>query len=464
MNKTILISIVVTAFLAAFSGYWVGSEKHTSDQISAPGSIENEPLFYRNPMNPAITSAVPAKDEMGMDYIPVYADGDGASMVPGTVLIDPVTTQSIGVRTSKAVKRTMAKHVHTLGRIDYDETTITRLHPKTEGWIEAMRVQTTGQTIKADEILLSIYSPQLVSAQEEYLLALGSSGMATASELAKSALRRLELLDVPAHQITELKQTGDVKKYLHIHSPTAGTVISVGARNGQYVTPMTELYFIADLSRVWVYVDVFEDELSWVSIGDKAEMSVSGLPGKTFTGELAYIYPYADRKTRTIKARLDFENVDRLLKPEMYVDIKIAVKEKRGAIVIPTEAIVRSGTREKVFIQLAEGKFEPREVEIGVSSEGWTEILEGVELGEPVVTSAQFLIDSESKLREAVAKMSSGQPPMDHSGHDMSAHEEESEHQGHNMNMTEPDHSRMDHSAHQMSPEKGDSDEAHNHD
>ena len=420
-NKTLVAVLLITVLITGTIGYWFGSSAVDTNMTMPEASGEKAPLFYRNPMNPAITSPVPAKDGMGMDYIPVYADGDANSTVAGTVLIDPVTTQSIGVRTAKAVQKSLAKTIYTLGRIDYDETSITRLHPKTEGWIEQMRVETTGQSLEHDDILLSIYSPQLVSAQEEYLLALSGTSVSSATgQLAQTALRRLELLDVPNHQIDELKQKREVKKYLHIHSPASGTVINVGVREGQYVTPKTELYFIADLEKVWVFVDVFEDDLAWVKEGDDAVMSVRGIPGKTFSGQLTYIYPYADRKTRTVKARIEFDNPDLQLKPDMYADIEIAAGRRESATAVPAEAVVRSGTREKVFVQVGKGKFEPREVVLGLASKGWVELLDGVQEGESVVTSAQFLIDSESKLREAVAKMSAGALQMDHSEHEMS--------------------------------------------
>jgi Cu(I)/Ag(I) efflux system membrane fusion protein len=366
-------------------------------------------------MNPEVTSPVPAQDHMGMDYIPVYADKDEVAEVAGTVKIDPVTTQSIGVRTAKAEQRAMSRDIRTVGRIDYDEGKIVRLHPKTEGWIEELFIDETGQSISADEILLNIYSPQLVSSQQEYLLALTNLDKLErssfpdvregAKELMENTLTRLQMLDVPEHQIKDLKRTRAVKKHLHIHSPAAGTVINVGARRGQYVTPSTELYFIADLSHVWVFVDVFEEELPWVRVGDSAEMRIQGIPGKAFAGKLTYIYPYAERETRTVKARLEFPNEAGELKPDMFADVTIRAQPKAGVVAVPSEAVVRSGLREKVFLVLAAGKFEPREVTVGVSSEGWTEILDGLMPGEEVVVSAQFLIDSESKLREAVAKM-----------------------------------------------------------
>ena len=418
MNKrTIftLLGIVAALLIGAVAGYWFGGTATVESTVVTTAEERKEPLFYRNPMNPENTSPVPAKDSMGMDYIPVYADEDSSKSPPGTVRIDPVTTQSIGVRTAKAEHRTLSRDVHTVGRVDYDEQRIVRLHPKTEGWIEELFIDTTGETIRADEILLSIYSPQLVSTQQEYLLALNN--LETLSEssfedvrhgaesLVRTTLERLELLDVPQHQIDELTETREVKKQLHIHSPSKGTVINVGAREGQYVTPQTELYFIADLSSVWVYVDVFEEELPWVRKGDEAEMEVEGVPGEIFKGHLTYIYPYAERQTRTIKARLEFPNDDLLLKPEMFADVTIRSQPKAGVTAVPAEAVVRSGVREKVFVVTDPGKFEPREVVVGVTSEGWTEISEGVTPGEEVVVSAQFLIDSESKLREAASKM-----------------------------------------------------------
>ncbi len=377
---------------------------------------ERKPLFYRNPMNPAITSPVPAKDEMGMDYIPVYADDEGGSGEPaGTVKIDPVTVQNIGVRTARVTRGTLAHNVRAVGRIDYDETRLARLHPKTEGWVESMRVERTGERVHRDTILLSIYSPQLVSGQEEYLLALKNRDTLAkspfedirrgAEELVKSARKRLELLDMPAHQIRELEQTGRIKKKIHIHSPFAGVITHVGVREGQFVKPDTELYRLADLSRVWVLAEVYEYELPWIREGDSARMSVAALPGQIFEGRVSYIYPYMEAKTRTVRVRLEFDNPDGVLRPEMFANVTVAAGPVRQALLVPSEAIVRSGKREMLFVVREPGKFEPREVTLGLSSDGFTQVLEGVKEGEEVVISAQFLIDSESKLREATAKM-----------------------------------------------------------
>jgi len=420
-QKAVAPFLIVLALLAGLAGgYWYASsdKQQPAAPVEKTESTKGEPevLFYRNPMNPAITSPGPAKDEMGMDYIPVYADDDRPAGEPaGTVTIDPVVEQNIGVRTAVARKQVLNKEIRSVGRVAYDEELLYRIHPKVEGWIEELYVKKTGQRVKEDEILLSIYSPQLVAGQQEYLIAVNnyealknspiediSKG---AEELVESSRKRLEYLDVPPHQLKELIEEHVVKKSLHIHSPYAGIVLAINIREGDKVTPRTQMYTLADLSRVWAYVDVYEYELPWIEEDDPAEMTLAGVPGRIFTGKLDYIYPYMDKETRTVKVRLEFDNREGLLKPDMFGDVIIKAGRDVEAVVIPAEAVVRSGEREIVFISRGKGKFEPREVEIGVTASGLIQILAGMEEGERVVTSSQFLIDSESKLREATAKM-----------------------------------------------------------
>jgi len=443
-------------------GYWASQNTHEPSESEILSNDEIKPLFYRNPMNPAITSPVFTKDEMGMDYIPVYADEDkpkkkevlfyrnpmnpaitspvftkdemGMDYIPvyandgnnnepaGTVTIDPVVVQNIGVRTALAEQKSIARTLNSLGHVDFNEEYLTRLHPKTDGWIGSMRVDETGTSVGKNTILLSIYSPDLVAAQREYLVALknweavksnrNEKIQLSTKNLLKSALERLELFDVPAHQIKELKKTREIQKYLHIHSPFKGTVMNIGAREGQYVSPKDELYLIADLKRIWVHVDVYEDDLPWVKKGDEVEMKVRAAPGRLFKGKVHFIYPYLEGKTRTVRVRIEFENKDLILKPGMFANVRIKADVQKNAIVVPSEAIVRSGNREQVFIERAIGKYEPREVILGLSADGFTQIREGINIGDKVVTSAVFLIDSESKLREATAKM------MEISSHD----------------------------------------------
>ena len=416
MNKVLLIIVsVVIGISAGIGGMFIFNSYQPTQEVVIVEEVK-KPLFYRNPMNPEITSPMPAKDNMGMDYIPVYSDDSNKKSEPtGAVSIDPVTVQNMGVRTAIAQTSELSHDIKTIGHVTYDEQRITRLHPKTEGWIEKMFISKTGESVKKGTMLLSLYSPQLVSSQQEYLLALSSLETLKdspfddirigAEKMVKTARERLELLDVPEHQIHGLEHTGKIKKGLHIHSPFNGIVMNIGAREGQHVTPQTELYMLADLSKVWVFADVYESELPWVNVDDHVEMTLTGIPNKVFKGKLSYIYPYAEAKTRTIKVRLEFDNSDLLLKPDMFANVTIKTQQQNNMITVPSEAIVRSGERDQVFVVRKQGKFEPRIVEIGFSSNGLTQIVKGISSGEEVVTSSQFLIDSESKLRESTAKM-----------------------------------------------------------
>ncbi|MDF1583345.1 MAG: efflux RND transporter periplasmic adaptor subunit [Methyloprofundus sp.] len=454
MNKSAFIIAPIMLILGLAGGYWLANSQQAREHLT-PQVSEPKILFYRNPMNPDVTSSVPTKDEMGMDYVPVFAeqtkpsppeilfyrhpmnpeitspipakDEMGMEYVPvfaeektineptGTVNIDGVTVQNIGVRTATAMQTTLSHTVRAVGRVAFDEQRMVHLHPKTEGWIEQLNIDKTGQWVQKNTDLLSIYSPQLVASQQEYILALSNlkalqnSPIADirqgAKELVESSRERLKLLDVPLHQIHDLERTLKIKKNLHIHAPESGIVMEIGAREGQFVTPATEIYMIADLSKVWVLVDIYEYELPWVKQGDAVEMQLAGVPGKTFKGQLAYIYPYAQAKTRTIKVRLVFDNPDLLLKPEMFAEVTIQAGTQLNAIVIPSEAVIRSGARNQVFVVRSPGKFTPRQVTLGLASDGKVAILEGLQAGEQIVVSAQFLLDSESKLREATAKM-----------------------------------------------------------
>ncbi len=274
----------------------------------------------------------------------------------------------------------MSRHIRTIGRVTYDEQRVMRLHPKYDGWVEKLFIDKTGEHVKKDTMLLSIYSPLLVATQEEYLLALNNvarlkdSPFADVREGAVSLLRstqeRLQLLDVPEHQIRQLRTERKIMKGMHIHSPFDGTVMHIGAREGERITPETELYMIADLTRIWVIVDIYEDDIPWVQVGDTAKMQVAGVPGRAFTGKVTYIYPYLEAKTRTIKIRLEFDNPHLVLKPDMFANVDIQAGRHIDAIVVPAEAIVRTGTRNQVFVRQLPVEFEPRNVTVGISSEG----------------------------------------------------------------------------------------------
>ena len=383
--------------------------------LAAEKEQEKKPLFYRNPMNPAVTSPVPAKDDMGMDYIPVFADSDSSSGPSGTVKIDPILVQKMGVRTGMAMERSMSRLITTPARVTFNEESLAMVHSKFSGWAEEVKVSKTGEQVKKGQTLVTIYSPELVSTQEEYLLALANARVLEqssmkeirddAKRLVRATRKRLTYFDIPEKVIRRLERTGEVKRDLPIDSPFTGTVIDIGVEAGHFITPKQRLYRIADLSKVWVYAEVYEPDLPWIRKGDTALISVASQPGKQFSGTIDYIYPYEEGRTRTVKVRLVFDNRDGNLRPGMFADITIHAGRRDKVLAVPSEAIVRSGSREQVFVVTGPGTFEPREVVTGVEADGFTEIIKGLKQHVSVVTSAQFLIDSESKLKEATAKM-----------------------------------------------------------
>jgi RND family efflux transporter MFP subunit len=385
-----------------------------SGGMTDAGPKERKVLYWRAPMDPNYISEKPGKSPMGMDLVPVYAD-EGESPVGTTIRIDPVTIQNMGIRTTTVTRGPLVKSIRTVGRVDYDEQLVTYINMKFNGWIEKLFVNETGQHVRKGQPLFDVYSPELYSAQEEYLAALrGLESLSQASESVQQQSRRLleaaqvklKYLDISDEQIDELKRTKQIHKTLTLHSPAEGIVTEKMALEGMYVNPGMKLYTIADLSRVWVYMDIYEYELPWIRVGQPAAMSLPYVPGKEFAGKVVYIYPYLEKQTRVIKVRLEFENPELELKPEMYANVTLSAELGRDAILVPREAYIDSGKRQVAFLDRGGGKFQPREIQIGVEAEeGMVEVLSGLDEGDVVVTSGQFLLDGESKLREAIAKM-----------------------------------------------------------
>lgn len=339
----------------------------------------------------------------------------GMAMPAGGIMVDPAKQQLIGLRMTEATYQPMEKTIRTVGRIEYDERTVKQVNTKIEGWIERLYVDFTGQLVKRGDPLFSIYSPELVSTQEEYLLALqaktqiGSSPFsrvaAAGNSLLEAARRRLLLWDITQEQIAELEQNGKPTKTLTIVSPINGFVIDKMAFEGMRVEPSMVLYKIADLSTVWVYADIYEYELPLVKVGQQATVRLSYYPGQTFRGRVIYLYPYLDSKTRTAKVRLELPNTGAVrLKPGMFADIELKVSMGRR-LAVPHEAILDSGTRQIVFVEKGEGRFEAKEVTLGLRVDDRQEVLSGLTPGTRVVASANFFLDSESKLRESMGAM-----------------------------------------------------------
>ena len=363
-----------------------------------------------------------AMDEMkGLTMESIQKEGKAQEVTPGTVQISPEKQQLIGVKFGTVEMKPLEKVIRTVGRIDYDEKRIVTVSPKVGGWIEDLFVDFTGKFVNQGDPLLTLYSPELVSTQEEYLLAIQAKKSLSKSpfpevtssgdSLAESAKRRLKLWDISDDQIKALEETGQSKKTLTLYSPFSGFVLEKTASKGMSVMPGMALFKLADLSVVWLLADIYEYELPFVRLGQQAAVHLSYLPGETFSGKAIYIYPAIDPNTRTAKVRFEFPNLQGKLKPEMYanVEIKIRLGQK---LAVPEGAVIDTGVRQLAIIDKGNGYFEPREVKVGAKVDNYYEVINGLKAGERVVTSANFLIDSESKLKEAMEGVGSA-----HVGH-----------------------------------------------
>jgi len=384
---------------------------------SAPATaVPTKKTVYRSTMNPSEFSDQPGKDSMGMDMVPeeVAVTPTGSEAVEGRVPVQLSDNkrQLIGVRTAPVTKQPLIREVRTVGRVTYDETRLHHVHTKISGWLEELYANATGEYVKQGDPLLTIYSPELVASAQEYLLALqakaklGTSTVPSvrrsAEVLVSSARQRLLLYDLTPQQIEALESDGEVPTTMTLYAPISGHVIARNVTQGEQIDSGRNLLDIADLSRVWVLADIYEYEVPFVHLRQKATMNLTYLPGRTFDGEVTLIYPVLNEQTRTVKARLEFANSDFNLKPEMYAEVVIA-SDMGERTAVPANAVINSGAHDLVFVQRADGSLEPREVKLGVRLPDTFEVLGGVGVGETVVTSGNFLVDSESKLKAALA-------------------------------------------------------------
>mgnify|MGYP000923711995 CR=1 FL=1 len=383
----------------AQSGHAGHGAPAAAQQPSGPGKV----LYYRNPMGLPDTSPVPKKDPMGMDYVPVYEGEDSAS---GAVTISPDKVQKLGVRTETAARRTVSRQVRAVGTVQVDERRLFIVAPKFEAWIETLLVDTTGATVRQGQPLMEVYSPELVLAQQEYLVARQSSG--GGGQLAEASLQRLRNLDVPAEEIERLRKTGKASRTLTYRAAAGGVVLEKTAVRGMRFMPGEALYRIADLSNVWLIADVFEQDLGYVRPGQEVEVTVNSLPGRVFSGRVGFVYPTLTAESRTGKVRIELPNADGLLKPNLYATVHLttdvsAVPGAMAGLAVPDSALLDTGRRQAVLVETGEGRYEPRDVKAGARADGYVQILAGLEEGERVVVRANFLIDSESNLRAALS-------------------------------------------------------------
>ncbi|MGZ8984298.1 MAG: efflux RND transporter periplasmic adaptor subunit [Methylotenera sp.] len=397
---------------ATGGGYWWGLKQVSHPSVEMPIAItapaERKVLYYRNPMGLRDTSPVPKQDSMGMDYTPVYADEEVSN---NQVKFSTDKVQKLGVKTEQVLSRKMVNTVRAVGKFQFNEQRLSTVTTKFEGYIEKLYVNTTGQPVKRGQPLMEVYSPELVSAQEEYLIAWNgrqslSNGtpesLVGVGQLAESALKRLRNWDISDAQLQRLMKDGKATRTLTMYSPSNGVVLEKTAVQGMRFMPGELLFKIADMSTIWLLADVFEQDIALVHAGQTVNITVNAYPGKELKGKIDYIYPTVTSETRTAKVRVELANPDGILKPDMYASIQLISGHGASVLAVPDSAVIDSGTRQVVLVQLTEGLYEPREVKLGMRSDGYVEVAEGLSEGENVVVRANFLIDAESNLKAAL--------------------------------------------------------------
>lgn len=386
------------------------SQHQPAEHSAGQAASERQVAYFYDPMHPQYKSDKPGTaPDCGMKLVPKYQDelDKMADMPPGTVMLTPDKQQLIGVRMAEVQAAELSRTLRTVGRVETDQTKIARVHAKFQGWIDEVYVDFVGKLVRKGQPLFSIYSPELVATQQEYLIALRAQKLlandtyreigGNAGSLLDSARQRLRLWDISEEQIERLERTGEVTRTLVLNSPVDGYITTREAYPKTVVTPDKELYTIVDLSTVWINLDIYEYEAPFVMTGYTARMTLPYAPGKSYTGTVTYIYPDVNIETRTLKARLEFPNPTLELKPGMYADIELQIRLGRK-LQIPSEAVLDSGTRKLVFVAKPGGYFEPREIQVGAKFDGRFIVNSGVKAGEIIVTSGNFLIDSESQL------------------------------------------------------------------
>jgi membrane fusion protein, copper/silver efflux system len=404
-TTSLLIGVLIGSLVVGgYMTFFQPAAQQGSNGSASSGDVEdNQPMYWVAPMDPNYKRDKPGKSPMGMDLIPVYKDqgsDDGAG--PGTIKISPEVVNNLGVRTAVAKLEELQSQITTVGYVHYDEDQLLHIHPRVSGWIEALYVKASGESVEKGQALYTLYSPELVNAQEEYLLALQRNN----ARLKKAAKERLVALQLPKRAIEELTTTRQVKQNVTFYAPITGIIDDLQVRQGFFIQPGKTLMSLVSLDSVWVEAEVFERQAISLAIGQKVTMTLDYLPSRVWNGQIDYIYPKLETKTRTVKVRLRFKNDDQLLKPNMFAQIVIHDQVQQKRLLVPTEAVIRTGKSSRVVLALGNGRFKSIEVEIGRQDSKHIEITQGLSEGEQIVSSAQFLLDSESSKTSDFKRMS----------------------------------------------------------
>ena len=412
-NSKFILGAVTGALIVVGGSYFI-YPKDQNPEANQEAVDANKPLYWVAPMDSNYRRDKPGKSPMGMDLVPVYADGEGTDDEVGTIKISPNVVNNLGVRTATAEIRSLHNQIKTVGYIVYDEDRLVHIHPRVKGWIDKLFIKAAGEPVTKGQPLYRIYSPELVNAQEELLLALDRKN----KRLIQAAENRLLALQLPKSVIDAVKSKKVVQQSVTFFAPQNGVVENLKIREGFYVQPGSTIMSIGDLSEVWVEAEIFERQASQVVAGTPTTMTLDYLPGKEWQGEVDYVYPILDPQTRTVKVRIRLENVSGKFKPNMFAQIVMHTQGSEEVLLIPKEALIRTGNQDRVVLALGEGKFKSIEVSIGVFDSEHVEILSGLTEGDEVVSSAQFLLDSESSKSSDFKRMNFHE--MDeHAGHMM---------------------------------------------
>ncbi len=427
MKKILTLAIAAVAILALgfVLGRWGTGEPGTTGNAN---SGEKKILYWRAPMDPNYRRDEPGKSPMGMDLVPVYDDEAGETD-PALVSINPTVVSNLGVRIESAQQGPLSRQIDTVGYVSFDEDSVHHIHTRVDGWIEKLSIKANGDPVKRGQVLFELYSPMLVNAQEEYLAALNSRS----AGLQQASRQRLAALGVTRAEIERLDSERTVNQRQRIYAQSDGVVSHLGVREGVFVKPETEVMSIASLDRIWVIVEVFERQSAWVQPGQQAEVELDYVPGERWLGIVDYVYPELDAQTRTLKVRLRFDNPATALRPNMYAKVTIYGTPGAAVVHVPRAALIRGGNSNRVVLALGGGQFRVQEVDVGIESGDRVEIRSGLSANDRVVTSGQFLIDSESNVDSALMRMEQLERPspsggdqtqpveeqvMDHSQHD----------------------------------------------